>query len=144
MRLLQPHGPGGRPCLPTHHPRSQPPWLTSPTPTRSHSRTLTPRTCWLPCRRPRPASCPCRHHPLVAILSLAATAVLAGAQSIAAIAEWAAEAPQPVRVALGARRDAPDHLAVPAEAAIRRTLTRLDLVLRSLNAVGEDASSVAR
>jgi hypothetical protein len=30
------------------------------------------------------------------------------------------------RAALGARRDAPDHWAVPAEATIRRTLGRLD------------------
>jgi predicted transposase YbfD/YdcC len=33
---------------------------------------------------------------------------------------------QEVRAALGARRDAPDHFAVPAEATIRRTLSRLD------------------
>ena len=46
-----------------------------------------------------------RRHPLVAILVLAAAADLAGVQSIAAIAEWAADAPQPVRAALGARRD---------------------------------------
>jgi DDE_Tnp_1-associated len=52
--------------------------------------------------------------------------VLAGARSIAAIVEWAADAPQPVRAALGARRDAPGHFAVPAEATIRRTLARLD------------------
>jgi hypothetical protein len=57
---------------------------------------------------------------------MAAAAVLAGARSIAAIAEWVADAPQPVRAALGARRDAPDHFAVPAEATIRRTLARLD------------------
>jgi len=67
-----------------------------------------------------------RRHPLVAILGLAAAAVLAGARSIAAIAEWAAEAPQPIRAALGARRDAPGHFAVPAEVTIRRTLSRLD------------------
>jgi len=67
-----------------------------------------------------------RRHPLVAILALAAAAVLAGARSFAAIAEWATDAPQPVRAALGARRDAPDHWAVPAEATIRRTLGRLD------------------
>jgi predicted transposase YbfD/YdcC len=52
--------------------------------------------------------------------------VLAGARSIAAIAEWAADAPQPIRAALGARRDAPGHFAVPTEATIRRTLARLD------------------
>jgi DDE_Tnp_1-associated len=63
---------------------------------------------------------------LVAILGLAAAAVLAGAKSLAAIGEWAADAPQPVRAALGARRDTPGHFAVPAEATIRRTLARLD------------------
>jgi predicted transposase YbfD/YdcC len=45
---------------------------------------------------------------------------------MAAIAEWAADAPQPVRAAFGARRDAPDHWVVPAEATIRRTLARVD------------------
>ncbi|HEX5881782.1 MAG TPA: ISAs1 family transposase [Actinomycetota bacterium] len=67
-----------------------------------------------------------RRHPLVAILGLAAAAMLAGARSIAAIAEWAADAPQEVRAALGTRRDGPDHCSVPAEATIRRTLMRLD------------------
>jgi len=75
---------------------------------------------------PDPRAARGRRHPLVAILAMAAAAVLAGARSIAAIAEWAADAPQPVRAALGARRDAPDHFAVPAEATIRRTLARLD------------------
>jgi hypothetical protein len=65
-------------------------------------------------------------HPLVAILAMAAAAVLAGARSMAAIAEWAADAPQPVRAALGARRDGPDRWVVPAEATIRRTLARVD------------------
>ena len=68
-----------------------------------------------------------RRHPLVAILGLAAAAVVAGARSIAAIAEWAADTPQPVRAAFGARRDPlTGHWAVPTEATIRRTLGRLD------------------
>ena len=67
-----------------------------------------------------------RRHPLVAILAMAAAAVLTGARSITAIAEWAADSPQPVRAALGARRDAPDRWVVPAEATIRRTLARVD------------------
>jgi hypothetical protein len=75
---------------------------------------------------PDPRSALGRRHPLVAILALAAAAVLAGARSFAAIAEWATDAPQPIRAALGARRDAPDHWAVPGEATIRRTLGRLD------------------
>jgi hypothetical protein len=76
---------------------------------------------------PDPRATRGRRHRLVAILGLAAAAVLAGARSIAAIAEWAADAPQPVRAALGARRDVPGHFAVPAEATIRRTLSRLDV-----------------
>jgi hypothetical protein len=75
---------------------------------------------------PDPRAARGRRHRLVAILAMAAAVVLAGARSIAAIAEWAADAPQPVRAALGARRAAPDHWAVPAEATIRRTLARLD------------------
>jgi predicted transposase YbfD/YdcC len=67
-----------------------------------------------------------RRHPLVAILAMAAAAVLAGARSMTAIAEWAADAPQPVRAALGARHHAPGHCSVPAETTIRRTLSRLD------------------
>jgi predicted transposase YbfD/YdcC len=63
---------------------------------------------------------------LVTILAMAAAAVLTGARSMAAIAEWAADAPQPVRAAFGARRDAPDRWVVPAEATIRRALARVD------------------
>jgi predicted transposase YbfD/YdcC len=75
---------------------------------------------------PDPRAARGRRHPLVAILGLAAAAVLAGARSFAAIAEWAADAPQPVRAALGTRHHAPGHFTVPAEATIRRTLCRLD------------------
>jgi hypothetical protein len=75
---------------------------------------------------PDPRAARGRRHSLVAILAMAAAVVLAGARSIAAIAEWAADAPQPVRAALGARRAAPDRSAVPAEATIRRTLALLD------------------
>jgi hypothetical protein len=67
-----------------------------------------------------------RRHPLIAILPMAAAAVLGGARSMTAIAEWAADAPQPVRAALGARRDSPDHCSVPSGTTIRRTLSRLD------------------
>jgi predicted transposase YbfD/YdcC len=57
---------------------------------------------------------------------MAAAAMLTGARSFAAIAEWAAATPQSVRAALGARREGPHHWAVPAETTIRRTLARLD------------------
>jgi hypothetical protein len=67
-----------------------------------------------------------RRHPLVAVLAMAAAAVLTGARSLTAIAEWAGDAPQVVRAALGARREAPEYWAVPAEATIRRTLGRVD------------------
>jgi predicted transposase YbfD/YdcC len=67
-----------------------------------------------------------RRHPLVAILALAAAAVLTGARSMTAIAEWAADTPQPVRAALGTRRDGPTCWVVPTETTIRRTLARVD------------------
>jgi hypothetical protein len=65
-------------------------------------------------------------HPLIAILAMAAAAVLAGARSMTAIAESAADTPQSVRAALGARRESPDHYSVPAQTTIRRALGRLD------------------
>jgi predicted transposase YbfD/YdcC len=75
---------------------------------------------------PDPRAARGRRHPLLAILAMAAAAVLAGARSITAIAEWAADTPQEVRAALGARQQAPGCFGVPAEATIRRTLARLD------------------
>jgi len=68
-----------------------------------------------------------RRHPLVAILAIAAAAVLTGARSFAATAEWAADADQQVRAALGAHFDPlTGHRAAPTETTIRRTLARLD------------------
>ncbi|MFG3052535.1 transposase family protein [Kitasatospora sp. NPDC048239] len=66
-------------------------------------------------------------HALVHILALAATAVLAGATSLLAISEWAADAPQDVLLALGARHDPLiTRHKVPGEATIRRVLVRVD------------------
>jgi predicted transposase YbfD/YdcC len=67
-----------------------------------------------------------RRFDLVVILAMAAAAVLTGARSMTAIAEWAADAPQPVRAALGTRRTSPTRWVVPSESTIRRTLARLD------------------
>jgi hypothetical protein len=46
-----------------------------------------------------------RRHALSAVLAVAAAAVLAGARSLAAIGEWAADAPGPVLAALGTGHD---------------------------------------
>ena len=46
-----------------------------------------------------------RRHALSAVLAVAVAAVLAGARSLVAIGEWAADAPLPVLAALGVRRD---------------------------------------
>jgi predicted transposase YbfD/YdcC len=66
-------------------------------------------------------------HSIGSILALAAAAVVAGAQSFTAIGEWAADAPQPVLAALGARFD-PRHnrYAPPDEATVRRVAGRID------------------
>jgi predicted transposase YbfD/YdcC len=59
-------------------------------------------------------------HRLPVILGLAVCAVLAGARSFTAIAEWAADADQDTLRALGVTG------AVPSESTFRRTLQRLD------------------
>jgi hypothetical protein len=87
-----------------------------------------PRTCSPDLAAvPDPRAARGRRHPLVAILAMAAAAVLTGARSFAAIAEWAADTPQPIRAALGARHDPlAGGFLVPTETTIRRTLGRLD------------------
>lgn len=68
-----------------------------------------------------------RRHPLAFVLSLAACAVLAGAKSLAAIAEWAADAPPQVLVRLGGPCREPDRgPTAPAEATVRRALQHID------------------
>jgi hypothetical protein len=68
-----------------------------------------------------------RRHPLVGVLGVAVCAVLAGAKSLAAIGEWAADAPGPVLAALGIRRDPrTGAFRPPAEATVRRVLARVD------------------
>jgi hypothetical protein len=59
-------------------------------------------------------------HRLPAILGLAVCAVLAGARSFTAIAEWAADAEEATLAALGVTG------AVPSESTFRRTLQNLD------------------
>jgi DDE_Tnp_1-associated len=59
-------------------------------------------------------------HRMAVILGLAVCAVLAGARSFTAIAEWAADADQDTLTGLGVAG------AVPSESTFRRTLQRLD------------------
>ncbi len=68
-----------------------------------------------------------RRHPLVFVLALAACAVLAGSRSLAAIAEWAADAPPDLLIRLGEPCREPDAgPSAPAEATVRRVLQRVD------------------
>ena len=69
MRLPQPHDPDGRPCLPTHHPRSQPRSPTSPTPTRQLQDAEAPHLLAYLASVPDPRAARGRRHPLVAILA---------------------------------------------------------------------------
>lgn len=66
-------------------------------------------------------------HSLVSVLCLACAAVAAGAKSLVAIAEWAADAPAHVLEGLGVRRDpCGGALVPPSETTIRRTLRDTD------------------
>jgi predicted transposase YbfD/YdcC len=66
-------------------------------------------------------------HTLRSILLIAAAAVCAGGRSLAAISEWAADAPQHVLALLGARHDPRhDRYRPPDEATLRRVLQRVD------------------
>jgi predicted transposase YbfD/YdcC len=68
-----------------------------------------------------------RRHALATVLAVAVAAVLAGARSLVAIGEWAADAPQPVLAALGVRRDPLRRVwRPPGEATVRRVLARVD------------------
>jgi DDE_Tnp_1-associated len=68
-----------------------------------------------------------RRHTLATVLAVAVAAVLAGARSLVAIGEWAADAPQPVLAALGVRRDPLRRVwRPPGEATVRRVLARVD------------------
>ena len=75
---------------------------------------------------PDPRRAKGRRHPLAFVLGLAACAVLAGAMSLSAITEWAADAPPAVIAALGGRVREPTGPTPPAEATIRRVLQRVD------------------
>jgi len=66
-------------------------------------------------------------HRLAVVLAYAVAAVLAGADSVTAISEWAAEAPEEVLAALGARWDRRGRRRVaPSPATFRRILKRVD------------------
>jgi hypothetical protein len=61
------------------------------------------------------------------VLGVAVCAVLAGARSLAAIGEWASDAPCQVLAALGVRRDPWSGVwRPPGEATVRRVLARID------------------
>jgi hypothetical protein len=69
-----------------------------------------------------------RRHALVTALAVAVCAVLAGAKSLTAIGEWAADAPPDVLVALGIRADPwSGSVRAPDEATLRRVLTGVNV-----------------
>jgi len=65
-------------------------------------------------------------HQAAVVLAFAVAAVMAGADSVAAICEWAADVPAEVLDALGARRDGNGRPAPPSPSTFRRVLRKLD------------------
>jgi predicted transposase YbfD/YdcC len=65
-------------------------------------------------------------HQLTTLLAVAVCAVLAGAKSLQAIGEWAADVPVEVLAALGVRADPWKVPQPPDEATVRRVLTDVD------------------
>lgn len=66
-------------------------------------------------------------HTITTILLIATAAVLTGARSFTAIGEWAADLPQHLLAALGARQDRRCGLyRAPTEATLRRVVSRVD------------------
>jgi predicted transposase YbfD/YdcC len=79
------------------------------------------------CHLPDPRRLRGRRHPLPYVLALSACAVLAGAKSLTAIAEWAADAPDQLLLHCGATLRDPDRpYRAPGEATVRRLLQRID------------------
>lgn len=65
-------------------------------------------------------------HRVAVVLAFAVAAVMAGADSVTAIAEWAADVPPEVLAVLGAHRDRRGLLVPPSRSTFRRVLRRLD------------------
>jgi hypothetical protein len=65
-------------------------------------------------------------HRAAVVLTFAVAAVMAGADSVTAIAEWARDAPADVLAALGARRDRRGRMVPPSLSTFRRVLRVLD------------------
>ena len=65
-------------------------------------------------------------HRIAVVLALAVAAVMAGADSVTAIAEWAGDLPAEVLEALGARCDRQGRLQPPSPSTFRRVLRKLD------------------
>ncbi len=65
-------------------------------------------------------------HRVAAVLAFTAAAVLAGADSVTAVSEWASDAPAEVLAALGAWRDRRGRLVPPSLRTFRRVLGLLD------------------